>query len=157
METNPYAAPAAPLADVTEHGEAPPLWNPDASAAWSLLFSPAFGAFLHMKNWEALGDLGRARSNRYWMIATIAIFVASGISSTLMPESKALDASTRLIGITLLLVWYFTVGKFQATFVKERFGTTYPRRGFGLPIFVAIACMIGLVVLLVIVAFVFLL
>jgi hypothetical protein len=152
METDPYAAPAAPVADVNLETNAPPLWNPDAAASWSLLFSPAFGAYLHMKNWEALGDLERARVNRYWVIATIALIAGLAMFGMLFPESKALDGSTRLTGIALLVSWYLTSAKQQAAVVKERFGKTYPRRGFGLPILIAIACMIGLILVLTVLA-----
>ena len=54
MTPNPYAPPKAEVADVGRTEVAPALWNPNAAASWSLLFSPAFGAFLHMKNWQAL-------------------------------------------------------------------------------------------------------
>jgi hypothetical protein len=43
---------------------APALWNPNAAANWSLLFSPMFGAWLHMKNWAALGEPERAAARR---------------------------------------------------------------------------------------------
>ena len=53
-----YAPPTAHVDDVhaaRQSAVAPPLWNPGAAMAWSLLFSPIFGAFVHMKNWQALG------------------------------------------------------------------------------------------------------
>ena len=57
MSLNPYSPPGAIIDDVMN---APPLWNPNAAANWSLLFSPAFGAFVHMKNWQALGEPEKA-------------------------------------------------------------------------------------------------
>ena len=30
------------------------LWNPVAAAVWSIVLTPAFGAYLHAKNWETL-------------------------------------------------------------------------------------------------------
>ena len=50
MNPNPYAPPTARVDDVATGDAAPALWNPNAAANWSLLFSPAFGAWLHMKN-----------------------------------------------------------------------------------------------------------
>ena len=50
MQDDRYAPPLAPVADPRPSGAfgaAPPLWNPNAAGFWSLLFSPAFGAFLH--------------------------------------------------------------------------------------------------------------
>ena len=40
------------------------LWNRSAAARWSLVFTPAFGAFVLMRNWHALGEPERAASAR---------------------------------------------------------------------------------------------
>ena len=57
-QENPYAPPTAAVADIGTATAAPrpPLWNPGAAASWSLLLSPVFGAILHMKNWQAMGE-----------------------------------------------------------------------------------------------------
>ena len=146
METDPYLPPAAALADVTGHGPPPRLWNPNAAANWSLLFSPAFGAFLHMKNWEALGDADRARTSRNWVIAVLALLFGSLLLRLLMPESKAIDGATRLLGLGMLISWYVSSAKIQAKLVRERFGKDYPRRGWAVPILVTIGCFVALVV-----------
>src|SRR5262249_50236839 len=44
----------------------PKLWNPGAAAIWSLLFGPAFGAWLHAVNWGVLGKPWRATANAIW-------------------------------------------------------------------------------------------
>ena len=64
MSTNPYAPPKAVVADIAPRQDSPPLWNPNAAANWSLLLSPAFGAFLHMKNWEELGEPAKAAASK---------------------------------------------------------------------------------------------
>ena len=51
---NPYAPPKAVVGDVFDGEVAPALWNPTAAGSWSILFSPIFGAYLHMLNWRAL-------------------------------------------------------------------------------------------------------
>ena len=146
LNANPYAPPDAAVSDVSHLDSAPKLWNPNAAANWSLLFSPAFGAFLHMKNWHALGDTQRAQLNRNWAIASILIIFGAGFLSALVPESKALDGSTRLVGFALLIAWYMTSAKAQAKLVKDRFGSAYPRKGWGLPILAAIGCFAAIVV-----------
>ena len=82
VSDNVFAPPKANLErEATE--EAPALWNPNAAANWCLLFTAAFGAYLHMRNWQALGQPDRARASRNWMIAVIASsssFRASGRS-----------------------------------------------------------------------------
>jgi hypothetical protein len=152
LETDPYLPPTAPLSDVGAHGPPPRLWNPNAAANWCLLFSPAFGAWLHMRNWQALGDEPRARINRNWVIASLVLLLGSMFLGLLLPESKALDASTRLLGLGLLVSWYVSSAKVQARYVKDRFGKDYPRRGWSVPILVAIGCILALVFALAVVA-----
>lgn len=136
MESNPYAPPVAPLATPAAQANAP-LWNPGAAASWSLLFSPAFGAFLHMRNWQALGDTAKANQSRNWFIGSIVLLVVAGLSGFVFPEAGA-DVIGRAVGFGTLIAWYLTLGKQQVELVKTRFGTTYPRRSFLPPIGVAI-------------------
>jgi len=152
LNANPYAPPAAAVSDVSHVEPAPKLWNPNAAANWSLLFSPAFGAFLHMKNWQALGDTQRAQLNRNWVIASVLIIFGAGFLSVLMPESKALDGSARVVGFALLVAWYMTSAKAQAKLVKDRFGSAYTRKGWGLPILAAIGCFAAIVVVATVIA-----
>ena len=37
-------------------GRLVPIWNPNAAANWSLIFTPAFGAYIQMLNWQRLGQ-----------------------------------------------------------------------------------------------------
>lgn len=150
-----YAPPRAHVADVPagrEAAEAPALWNPFAAGCWSLLFTPVFGAFLHMKNWEALGQAERARSSRQWVIACVVFFVVLVLAAGVFPDSKFLDKISRPAGIGLLFAWYFSSGKAQQTYVKERFGTDYERRGWLKPILLAIAAFVGFVLVAVSIA-----
>src|SRR5689334_11037068 len=104
---NPYAAPAAPLTDSPHLIEkAPTLWNPRAAAAWSLMFSPTFGAILHMLNWRALGDEARARVSRNWAIGVLAVNLAMGVASVFAPDGGGFDRLSRFFGLAVLLVWY---------------------------------------------------
>jgi hypothetical protein len=75
MTPNRYAPPTADVADIGRGQTAPALWNPNAAASWSVLFSPAFGAFLHMKNWQALGEPAKASAAKIWAIATLLVMV----------------------------------------------------------------------------------
>src|SRR6476619_2518005 len=103
MTPNPYAPPKAEVADVVQGKVAPALWNANAAAAWSLLFSPAFGAFVHMKNWQALGDPGKAAAARMWGIWTLVALGVVSLASALLPDSKGLDALSRVVMLALLL------------------------------------------------------
>ena len=135
---NPYAAPQAAVADVVERDAAPALWNPGAAASWSLLFTPVFGTILHMKNWQALGEPAKADAARSWAIANVLFIIAVFVAAFAMPESKPVDAMSRLGGLVMLLTWYYANGKAQMAFIKQRYGTNYPKRGWGKPILFAI-------------------
>jgi hypothetical protein len=143
---NPYAPPKAAVADVVSTEADPPLWNPNAAASWSLLFSPIFGAFLHMRNWEALGQLEKAATSKIWVIGNIVFYILVAVAAVVLPDSKGLDALGRIGGIGLLLAWYYGIGKSQQVFVVGRFGTSYPRRGWLKPILVAIGVLFAFIV-----------
>lgn len=155
---NPYAPPTAAVADIgTAAASAipnPPLWNPGAAASWSLLFSPIFGALLHMKNWQALGDPGKAATSKNWAIGTAVFFVLGVVLSVAFPDSKAVDQLSRLGGFVLLIAWYYAIGKSQGSLVQARYGKGYPRRGWAKPLGLAVAAMFGFVVVAVLVGFV---
>jgi hypothetical protein len=63
-QDNPYAPPKAAVEDVVTFEPSPALWNPNAAASWSLLFTPIFGSLLHMKNWQAMGNREKAASSK---------------------------------------------------------------------------------------------
>jgi len=126
MTTNPYAPPTAVVADVQQNESAPAIWNPNAAANWSLVFSPAFGAFLHMLNWRALGELQREATARLWFIAALCML-----------------ALYLVLGFGFLLVWYFSAARGQAKFVKEKLGKSYQRKGWPKPLLIALAAFAG--------------
>ena len=147
MDDNRYAPPKAAVeGTLQEHAEAPPLWNPNAAANWSLLFSPVFGAWLHWKNWQTLGEHQRADTARNWLMAAVVLLVASvGIALTAGVGARALN-------FLFLLIWYFAAAKPQARLVKERYGDRYPRRGWWQPLGIAIGVLVGLWAMIVVVA-----
>ena len=149
MAHNPYAPPKSEVADVAHGQVSPALWNPNAAANWSLLFSPAFGALVHMKNWQALGETAKASAAKVWAIATLVVLVVVSIATGFLPKNKALQGMSRLVTFAMLLAWYFTSGRGQAAFVKERFGTDYPRRGWAKPLVFAIVALVGFVIAMV--------
>ncbi len=142
-DLKPYASPKAVVADVFEGGAAPALWNPIAAGAWSILFTPVFGAFLHMQNWKALGQPEKATASKWWMLGTIAFIVAAMICDLFIPPSKTIDNVSGFGGLALLLVWVTTMGKSQHRYVAERFGKTYPRRGWAIPLLIALGITIA--------------
>ena len=147
METNRYAPPNASVEGGFERRPAPALWNPNGAANWCLLFTPIFGAWLHMKNWQALGEPGRAASARVWVVVSAVLIVGLSLVGSLWPLGPLMGLS-RLFAFVLLISWYFGSARGQARYVAERFGSDYPRKSWLAPIatgIVAVAMYSGLV------------
>ena len=150
MQDNHYAPPKALVDDVGAAVEvAPPLWNPNAAASWSLLFTPVFGTILHWRNWSAMGETKHAAAAKTWLIAAVVVII---VLLVLIYAGLAARGTVRIANVVFLLTWYFAAAKPQAKAVAERFGEAYPRRGWLVPIAIAltaiIAAIAGITVLL---------
>ena len=128
--------------------EAPALWNPNAAACWSLLFSPIFGAALHMFNARAMGDAELEKLNKGFMWGTLAVLVIA-ILLAIFSGIKA-----NFVGIAALGAWYGSVGRKQVALVKERYGSNYPRRSWGKPILFGVLGIVALYVCIFILLFI---
>ena len=106
-------------------GNGPQLWNPNAAASWSLLFTPLFGAWLHAKNWSALGEPERARKSMRWAYFC-ALFL---LAAPFLPDKVGTGA-----GFWILIIWYFSSGRPQAKYVSERLQQSYPKKGWRKPL-----------------------
>lgn len=111
------------------------LWNPNAAANWSVIFSPVFGSYLHAKNWESLGQKDKAKNSMLWVYAGIAVIA---LSIFYKPE-MAMGA-----GFVFLLAWYFLSAKPQVQYVKEKLNNQYVKKGWRTPILYAIGALIAL-------------
>jgi len=142
MTDNHYAPPKANVIDAPlGHEPAPALWNPNAAGNWSLLFSTIFGSYLHWKNEEAIGDARRIDTARRWFFASLAVVSLSVAFAVLSPATGR--GALRGINFLYLLVWYFSAAKPQAKYVEQRYGRSYPRRGWLKPILAAIGLFFG--------------
>ena len=133
MNDNRYAPPKAPVD--APHMEAasstsPVLWNPDAAARWSILLTPVFGTWLHMRNWGAMGEPKRARTARIWLALAIACVLATAVLLAVWPQSTTL----RFVNFGFLLVWYYGSGNKQSRLVETRFGIDYLRQPWSKPL-----------------------
>lgn len=149
MSQNPYAPPEADVDAVAPpppSAPAPALWNPNAAANWSLLLTPAFGAFLHMKNWAALGEPQKADASRKWFVAVLAFYLVMAIVAAVLPESREMNVVSRGFGIGLLAAWYFSSAREQMQHVLGRYGKAYPRRGWGVALLLGLAGIVAYVV-----------
>ncbi|MEK8047508.1 hypothetical protein [Ideonella margarita] len=151
QDNNLYAPPRSEVADVshlsTPPGTAPKLWNPNAAASWSLLFTPVFGAWLQMRNWQALGEPEKAATSKRWMVGTAAFLALAVLLSVLGRNELVADVLGRISGLALLITWYYAHGKSQNAYVVSRFGKTYPRQKWGRPLLLGLLAYMGFLVL----------
>ena len=115
------------------------LWNPNAAANWSLLFTPAFGAYLHSRNAEALGRTDEAKANKVWFYVSFAYFGFVFVSG-FIPAIP--DGVFRLAALALLLGWYFSLAKKQIRYVKETYQGGYDRKPWTKPLLIGFGCLI---------------
>lgn len=140
MSINSYTPPKANVDDVEVApvaNEAPPLWNPSAAARWSLLLSPIFGAMLHMKNWQAMGETEKAAQSKRWVFGSVGFFVLLLAARTVLPDAKEIDLLFLGAGLGMLIAWYSLSARDQVRFITRRFGSNYPKRGWGRPLLYA--------------------
>lgn len=107
-----------------------PIWNPNATANWSILLSPTFGSYLQMRNWEILGEPEKAASIEKWLYVSVGVWVIQGLIVWNMPTDVAAKISGPL-NILFLFAWYFSTGKKQCKYVKAKFGSRYTRKPWG--------------------------
>jgi hypothetical protein len=149
---NPYAPPASeeridPTRAIAREG-VPALWNPSAAANWSLIFTPAFGSYLQMLNWRALGEQTKAAQASGWFFASLGMLLAEGALGALGAASHSTADASRSVGLVYLIVWYFAAGRPQIRYIKAHFGRSYPRKSWMKPLLIAVCISGGLVVAL---------
>lgn len=132
----------------------PAIWNPNATANWSLIFSPAFGSYLQMLNWRTLGEPERAASAQNWFYVSLGMLAVYVLLGVFMDDSKAADGAARGLGFLFLIVWYFSAGRAQSKYVKEKFGSSYARKPWGKTLLIGVAAFVGFLLAAVIVGLV---
>lgn len=114
------------------------LWNPNATANWSLLFTPIFGSYLQMKNWEAMGNNLEAKKAKDWIFITVAfIFFMHLVAPFIWGVSEETTITYRGFGFLYVLYWYFDYAKKQAKFVKENIADNYQKKSWLYPLLIA--------------------
>ena len=144
METTLHA-PADTAAPVKE--DAPALWNPTAAVLWSLLFSPALGAWLIMRNWERLGERVNARQARFWFVGLLAIQVLNAIVVTVGVLLEREIGLPWWVGLLMWAAWIVLSAYPHISHVEDGQGEHYPRQSWALPLLIAVAAHLALPVL----------
>ena len=149
------SAPAHETASIQSQAAEAAIWNPNAVANWSLIFTPAFGAYLQMLNWRALGETEKAASSQNWFYVGLGMLAAYVLMGVFMSDSKAADGAARGLSFLFLLVWYFSSGRSQSKYVKEKFGTTYAKKPWGRVLLIGIGAIAGYFIAALVVGLVF--
>jgi hypothetical protein len=134
-------------------GEGNKIWNPNAACNWSIIFTPAFGSYLQALNWQALGEGKRARSAMGWFYSSLIMLLLYVLMGVLAQDNKIGEAAARGLGLLYLIVWYFSAGRAQAKYVKNRFGVNYPRRSWTKPLLIGVAAFAGYIITAIIIGF----
>lgn len=101
------------------------IWNPNAAANWSLIFTPAFGSYIHYKNWKELGDDNKAKTSLIWTIVAIIMTIVTVFVPAELGGNQVL--------FIFLVIWYFANGRAQSKYIKQN-NIEYSKKGWGLPI-----------------------
>lgn len=129
------------------------IWNPNAAANWSLIFTPAFGAYLQMLNWRTLGEAEKSASSQNWFYVSLGMLVIYILLALFIKDANAAEGASRGLGFLFLLIWYFSVGRAQGKYVKAKFGASYIRKPWGKVLLIGVAASIGFFLAAVIVGF----
>lgn len=128
------------------------LWNPNAAANWSLLFTPIFGSFLQMKNWQALGNSNEASNARNWLFFSIAFILFINLGAPFIwSDPVKLDTYPRSLGLLYIIVWYFAFARIQPKYVKEKLNDNYQKKSWWKPLTIATIALFFCTMLLLIV------
>lgn len=123
------------------------LWNPAAAALWRLALSPAFGAWLHMRNWERLGDREKAREAGTWFAMACGLH-AVNLFIVLVGTALGSDFTIpHSAGLAFLAAWYIRSGHAQVRYVGDTHGSGYARRPWLGPVLAGVAAIAGLILL----------
>lgn len=137
MTHNPHIAPDPSLEPVKQDLSSTPLWNPNFASAWSLLFTPVFGAIIHMKNWEALGRPDKAMASKVWAFMMGVIILLVTTWSILNPRVFLSARLPQIVSLTVFFVWYVAMARPQIDLITA--AGDFEKRSWGMPISLGIA------------------
>jgi hypothetical protein len=115
------------------------VWNPSVAACWSVIFTPAFGAYLLMRNWEALGDQRQAEAARKWFAFSVGLLAVRLLSAAINTRLNSQSNLMLWVSWGWLLVWWILAAAPQARLVRARLGADFPRHGWDYALLLALA------------------
>lgn len=106
---------------------------------------------MQRRNWQALGQHDKAAKSKSWAIGSAVAIV---VMSLLPLVGVGSDGWDRLVGLALLITWYYANGKEQHAWVLARYGKTYPRRAWWKPLGWAVLVYAAMFLLIMLVVFI---
>ncbi|MET0983443.1 MAG: hypothetical protein ABWY02_15165 [Telluria sp.] len=104
------------------------LWRPSAVAAWSLVFTPVFGSYLLMRNWQALGQPQAAVAARRWLRASLGVLALELIAGAINRRLNGGFPFMQWLALAWLGLWLLAAALPQWQLVRRRFGRAYARQ-----------------------------
>ena len=131
--SNPYSSPENSShlsnSEINNTQPALELWNPEAAACWSLVFTPVFGSIIISKNWRRIGNTEEATYAKNWVyISLIAI-----LGSIVLQFTSLAGSIGQFLPIVFLLLWYFCSAKRQAKYLKNE-SVVYQKKSWFKPL-----------------------
>jgi|GEM_PF-5052003 len=128
---------AGPL-QTSEHTDTrqPTLWNPNAAGLWSFFLTPAFGAWLHAKNWKEIGHPDKAKRSMLWVYASIA-YASIVVAVTALSVSAVMPLLFHAISVAFFAAWWMKSGNEQYKYVSKQF-PGYHKKGWTRPLVIAV-------------------
>lgn len=111
----------------TEDTTTPEIWNPTAAILWGIwAFTPIFGTFVVMKNWEALGCQRKAQQTLYWLVGFVAFYFVD----IFVYPSASYEIITTMALWSACATWVLFDSAQQVYYVKTHYGSTYRRKSW---------------------------
>jgi len=145
------AAQPIPTGHAMARKERLPLWNPRAATYWGLLLSPAFSAYIHMRNWEALGQDDKVRETRAWFYLMLGYVVSCGILSAVSEAGGMALTAPSSIALVLMVAWHRWGGRQQERYVAALTRGAYTRRPWGKAVAAALGTFAAAIILVAVV------
>ena len=123
--TEPPPLPAAGSASQSGQLNGPALWNPTVAVLWSVLLSPAFGAFIIWKNWRTLKRSRRALMAGTWFWVAVTLVAVRVLTATHIPL---------VVSLAFFAGWVGFSAYPQIRYLKSTFKKAYSKRHWFLPI-----------------------
>jgi len=128
-----------------------PLWNPRAATCLGLLLSPAFSAYIHMCNWDTLGEDEQSLEARAWCCMMLGYFIMCGVLIGLGGTVGRDLAPPLSATIGMLAGWHTWGGRAQERYIAVITNGAYTRRPWRRVVMAALAVLTVLAALVVVV------